>query len=417
MVENSIYEIPDPNFYANAAFVKNEFAYVAAGNREIIALSMRGHYEPRRKAVLPKDPLGITVDDGVVYGFGNFRDVGERTVVRTRALDGTPSSVLDFEKGLLNWIEPLRFALRTTDASGGEWLSRKEIGGYGVYRAEAGDLTWTPKPTYKFFFAHGTYSVEVTADNVIRTSYLGATESTAAGQWPAKFPDRSWIEVVDGTYTDYLLYVPTAGLVLKASDEDYSILAILPFSLGNPSPTNSHEHICNFENSEEEGGMSRTTIRGEYEYENFSVLWCSRLVDPYKPGNRRADDFGSWHQVCSGSNCVTTAMVDSGTVGVLPIGKDRWLSLVDDRIAYTTSIIEWVPMISADFVVETGQNFGVPNPDYRSAEVHRRVFLGRPEGWSLQSDGTVRVWMTDGSAFTYDPDARTVTNRIAPLDE
>jgi hypothetical protein len=408
----SVYEIPDPNFYANATYVHNEYAYVAAGNREIVALWLFGDYGlPEPRVAMPKDPLGITFADDIVYGFGNFRDVGERTVVRTTGLDDTFASARAFQAGLLNWVEPNGYALHFTDAEN-EWLVRREVGGYRVYQAAAVASHWTLQPDLRFYARLGTYSVTVTADSIVRVMADGATESTEKGEWLDPFPPRAFVQIDDGRVVT--IRSPDVSL----PDKTYVIEeAPVEGESNRFGYSQNPGYLCGFANKMEQGGLSKTVIKGAHKSDNAHLDWCSRLVDPFIAGNRPGEDSGFLAASCVGSNCITAAIYESGVIGVIPLSEDDWLVLVDDRSAYTTSILRTAMGPAPGFVLESSLDvIGSTGVVFVAHEKQRYVRFGRAEGWKRLDDGTMRVWMADGSTFTYDPERNLTFNTIAAID-
>src|SRR5690606_17413036 len=72
---------PDPDYYVNAVAIHESsgMGYAAAGNRAIISFPV---FAPVVVARERRDPIGLEVDEDRLFAFGNFRDQGERTLLR-----------------------------------------------------------------------------------------------------------------------------------------------------------------------------------------------------------------------------------------------------------------------------------------------------------------------------------------------
>lgn len=407
---SALYEVPgDPNFYTNAAFVEGENAYVAAGNRELLALWIHGDYQPRFRQ--RRDPLGIDVDGGVVYGYGNFRDIGERTVVRAPVLTDSWRSGEAFESGLEPWVEPQHYALWSSAATE-QILTRIEGNSYVVYRAPLAGSTWKRDPAHRFLYHTAGYALAVTEDNVLRLTAPGALTSEVIFSW-GLWDRKSYItDVGTGKSGPTLVFQLQDGKVFE-----WPLQEQFPYAAYEPP----REDLCKLQSYQDEGGYTRFVNQGAYGMPGTSgvtLRWCSRTVDPYTYGNRPPQDLGGILYLCDRLNCMV-ALRDSGVIGALALGEGKVALLIDDRIGYSAQII--VGDLSR-------QDYEAPVPsevdeeqvftfDTTIQERRRYATLGRPEGWRLLDDGRIRVWLTDGSAFTFDPHEGSAGDDIGPAAE
>lgn len=375
------YDVEDPLFYANAVYVAGPFAFVAAGNREMLALLM-SDFQPA--TALRRDPISILVDNGVVYGFGNFREVGDRTVVRAPQIRDLAESD-DFEEGFASWTEPRAHGLRFADASR-EYLARRAPGGYEVYQAAFTETSWTRLEGYRFFALSGSYAVSVTADGWVKASAPGMTEPAKLGQWYAPFPSDGHAEVFDGGVVVYLGRNKSRREYKWDPDFD---------SQPEPGPPAT---LCDFPGDEAAEGSGTFNYFG-LDRVGVTVRWCSRLVDPYVPVFRPAGDAGTRVRVYADETTAGVMLGVSGVVKVTAPEPGRIRTLIDDRIAYTTSLVAW----------------DISDPS-EPREVSRYVRFGRPADWLRIDADRVRVWLTDGAMFTYDFTDGSVTDVLPPVD-
>lgn len=375
------YDIDDPLFYANAVFVSGPFAFVAAGNREMLALLLS---DAQPAGELTRDPISILVDENTVYGFGNFREVGERTVVRAPRIV-RPEEADAFAEGYPSWTEPKANALRSGDATH-EYLARRAPGGYEVFRAAFTESTWTRLDGYRFFAYAGTYAVSVTADGWVKAFAPGMTEPAALGKWYSPFPNDGHAELFDGAVVVYFHgdkrrreYAWDPAFLSQPLAEPPAILCDLPAAKATEDSFGFYYH-----------GVNRDAV---------TVRWCSRLVDPFVPVYRPEGDLGTRVRIYADGVTADVRLPVSGVAKVIAPGPKTLYTMIDDRIAFTTSLVAWD--------VAGG---GVPR------ERSRYVRFGRPSNWLPMADGKVRVWLTDGAMFTYDFNDGGVTDALPPVE-
>ncbi len=406
------YEITDPNFYANSVQVRDENAYVAAGNREILVLAVDWE-APEVETRYPKDPIGILVADETVYGFGNFRDIGERTIVRMPTLDraGSAWERGEFIAGLPEWKEPRAFATMTTAVVNGQIvdrLVRREGTWYGVYEAAATETSWRRLENLRFFGRAGTYAIEVTADNVLRAWPAGGTESVQLATFSESSRNR-WIRTVGD------------AVFVRGSHEGKSVHAVSPDGWESSPAVNLPDlesdllttpqggadrpvldlagigSGCTFKNPTELAGASKTVLRGGHlNKEGEGFAWCSRLVDPWLGGRRPGDDLATRVSIF-GPGLETDIQLDlplSGVAGLLPVTGGAWYVLSDDRASFTTSIVHM---------------------DQEGIERRRTVWMGSPAGWSVRDGSRLHVWMQSGADYLYEPATGALVPLRAPL--
>ena len=416
------YDMEDPNFYANSVQVVGEMAYIAAGNREILALRTDFPARPiQDPPAFQRDPLSILVDGDDVYGFGNFRDVGERTVVRTNTIH-TRDDRARFAMGMTSWTEPRPYFDVTTHYAGVptgdvERLYWWTPNGGQMYESALTEPVWRVLPGLAFEGSAGDYAVTVTSDGHVRVTASGATTSEILfenlgtgyllGGWAADGEHSFMLGAPDGSVH---LYRYDEGLGWR-SFQTHSDIAPSPhnwtFKDGRPTQRSTPSgELCRFPTRQEEGGRSRNVLHGEGSHPEWGdYRWCSRLVDPHMAGRRPDDDYGARiHEASANTGWVTVDddgevdpyvhLWESGVTQVVPVSAG-WLGLVDDRKAVTASVVLWDPQ---------GQ------------EIRRFTRLGKPLGWRPnEDDEQVRVWLADGSAFTLDLVTWQPMHEVQPL--
>ncbi len=425
------YELSDVDFYANSVAV-DDAAYVAAGNRELLALSTSSASNLRSNR---RDPLAVLVEGDLVYGFGNFRDIGERTVIRAEKLSRVPDRV-EFGEGFPVMVEAAFADLVAVPAGDGEEdqqqrerLTIRKKGEKRVYEAASTEDTWRLVPDLQYYGRSGTYTVTQASDGMI---YLQADGATSATSIPTGFPPEIFEELgfsLDVRALDgFILYgirfpgadgnsawvlTETGGRFEGLDQEDPGqALPSLPldaFHVFNGQLFSETElgrwFGCVFVNEFEEAGVSRRVRHGVVNYpDGEAIYWCSRQIDPHLGWRRPLNDVGAQVFRCFlAVRCEEVlALRDSGLVSVARYGNGL-LGLVDDRIAFTTGLVYW-----ADSESEASSG--------SLSEVWRHVQLGRPAGWKVEGED-VRVWMTDGSVYSYRPpfEMRKERNAVADM--
>lgn len=403
-------EPEDPNFYANAVAIDAKTVYLAAGNRELTAYRLWG----TQLTSVPRDPIGVLAYDNMVYGFGNFRDVGERTVIRSRTIDS--SSIAEFEHGLPDLTEPYYLQPATALTQSGEMVYRISTvvdGANRVYERMLTDASWRLVPNLKFFGNAGRYAVAVSSDNELRVylpdqiepvftnrdSVISTTGSEMLAQYRYRTFDTGLIVSLfySGVRQD-ILYSPStysadwvASGLERIADLDASTLNATGMTvnyLGYPKDGSAIVPLWTELTST--GEDAHSLIVGSRATESGSIDWVSSqftlksrkkefsLQDDILDGNAK-EPLGVG-AIISGCDACGRLIRQGGLIDVLPWG-DGAILMFDERRAGTTALV---------FL------------DGTAREKQRWIHFGRPSG--LTRDGsTVRAWFADGSSFRFDP--------------
>lgn len=369
----------DPDVHANAVVVDpdSRTAYAAAGNRAIIA-SPLDEGRPARQA--PRDPIGIHLEGRRLYAFGNFRDIGERTLMRftvdgpdltgeTRILEpagplsAAPTGWPGMDAPVVSFAEGRTFAFDATDSA---WLRVTDV----VAAAAGRDVT-------AVVFVDGRLVVWPTATGTPGALELAAAVPTSQASLRA---GDGWIALHSGSSPVRVWRLDGAGWTEVAAPDDATELGDLIVLHGVVLGRRTLAAMvpCDFPNPLERGGLSRRTLHDAMPLDDGgSVVWCSRGVDPHTPGRRPVGDVGTRLFRCDGvaSNCrLQFEIVESAVTQWLAHPDGMWTALSDGR---RTAVSEFLTF----------------NADGR--EVSRRVRMGRPAHWiGAESAG----WLVDADA-------------------
>lgn len=378
---------PDPNFYANAVALGSRIVYLAAGNLRLDAYSFAG----MQQSSVNRDPIGVLVAKNVVYGFGNFREVGERTVLRSSTIES--SGIEAFERGGPRLVEPYYLRPATAQTVAGV-VTRASLfldGEHRVFERAPTESSWRRLPDLRYFGNAGTYTVEVTSAAVIQVYAWNATEPTYEVEMGIDAPpvhERLW-DI--RTFDDGFAYtLDTFGSVRITTAYD-----IGPSGLREESLQASSTVQIEYVHLEPE-----ILDAPDYTFMADAVIAENEPINRVYFGMRRAGDCPSlWFSrqfdgpslseggsppgtalfLCDGQNVGTIRV--GGIIDVLPL-SDGYLLLQDNRKSSTTALI---------FV------------DREFRETQRWVHFGRPSGFTLE-EPYVRLWFADGSAFKFDLD-------------
>lgn len=376
----------DPNFYANSVALGYENVYLAAGNLQLIAFS----YEGMQQRSVPRDPIGVMVDGPIVYGFGNFREVGERTVLRSSTIES--AGVAAFERGGPRLVEPY-FLQPATAATDSGVVTRASIffdGEHRVYERAPTESAWRRLPDFRFFGNAGTYTVDVTSDATIRVYALGASQPAYEVDMGIEAPEvyeRLW-DI--RTFENGFAYsYDSFGSVRVTTAYGIKELGLHEKTLQSSSTRQVDYVRLEPEVLQLSGNLVDSVVDesepinriffGMREHADCATAWFSRQFDAMSVENEPNSPAGTYFLACTDQ---TTGWIRTGgIIDVLPV-SDGYMLLQDIRRSNAAAVV---------FV------------DRDLHETQRWVHMGRPSGFTLE-DPYVRLWFADGHSFRFDPD-------------
>jgi hypothetical protein len=386
------YDQSDPDYYANAVAIGSEGFYLAAGNQQLEAITFDG----RARSSYARDPLGVLVDRDVVYGFGNFREVGERTVVRAPEMYGNDRTT--FNTGYAPFAEPGYVQPAEVPSTGARRVSLFADGEHRVYERAATEAAWRRVPGLQFYGNAGTFTVEVGADNVAMARWGPATDAAAKvfdlnltrqfDAWHLQTFDRGLLMSVDvpsGRATDFF-GLGTSGAEVALQNLEPAGLPAASIVWARFDAKGAFEKVGHlvdaYLNVQGHDDPYLRLIGGARTVADCTVTWFSRQLEI---------DAGKLDALTALDFCGAPVNLPIGGIIDVQLGGDGWLLLQDNRKANTAAVI---------FL------------DDRSRETRRWVLFGRPSGFTYEH-GYPRVWFADGSSFAFDPFA----DELVKLDE
>lgn len=376
----------DPAFYANSVVLNQAQTqvYLAAGNQSLQMHAFDVPDPPPPPPPVRRDPIDVEYvwpvsTEARVVGLGNFRQVGERTILWA---DTGLQSVDEVRERGAGWLS----AASAADASGeaGWLLSRPDATGFVTYflpaTAQSQPAHW--RRLYGGLHVRlddGLLTTTETSQPVISqylfwqnqdgTSPVGLI---AYGRGPSDSYERTLTvfeappELLTGPLSPWILYqdVPDA---LPGS--------LTPVDLGTVVPRSSMERSapCGLAPAPRGPSFLERTGYGSVEHGDHYLVWCTRKDDPWVPGRVPERDSGTLLYACQTPKSLNAlpvcerlaVLTESQIVQMWPAADGTYWALSDDRRAYAYSWLQ----LDADFRV-----------------VRRSVFAGRPLAWSRQGD-------------------------------